>query len=63
MALPTIQERERENLRVHNAEPEAIGDYAGDVLGQVGELRLDFSELRRWQRRQERLLLAADDTC
>jgi hypothetical protein len=63
MALPTIQERERENLRVCDAEPEAVGDYAGDALGQVGELRLDFSELWRRQRQQERLLLAADDTC
>jgi hypothetical protein len=54
--------RKANDLRVGNAEAEAIGDGAGDILGQVGELRLDGAQLRPCRRRRrERRQLAARD--
>ena len=51
--------------RSPDAESEAVGDDAGDALGQVSEQLLDVSELRRrrQRRRRDRRLLALGDTC
>jgi hypothetical protein len=63
LSVKNQRTRKENDLRVGNAEAEAIGDGAGDVLGQVGELRLHGAQLRPCQRRRrrERRQLAARD--